>query len=669
MAIETMKRVRLTTHKSVSEEIFAGIQKLGCCHIIPGGHERAGEEDIAVIRSRARHVDELLGEVRFVMRFIDPYATEKGGGMAKALGDAPSYSAAELKALASEDELLRTAESVRSMEKRLSDVKSALSRVSGIISSLSPLAGLPYSLDFYTKGTETVRGVVLQAAPQALDGMVSSLSLALGDSAEIFVPPAPEGVAGRIVSVIYSREAEDKFQSAISSYQTSRVEAPHHLSGTAADELERCEAELSALKSDEAAVIREITEVANKAYKRCENCSDYWSIQRDKYGALMGGEQTAQVIVSEFWIPEPRVGELKKLLAPHAAATDVSFSDPGTEDKPPTLLNNKKFAVPVEPLIEMYGTPTYGGFDPTAVVAPFFYAFFGICFGDAGYGLLIASLLTALMMKKRITGTLRKFLMILIIGNVCALIFGALTFSWFGDSIDAFPFLAPLREPLKKLRILDPMNDPMTMLGVSLAFGFVQIMFGLAIALMENLRKGDRMAAFADQGGWIVFLCGLVLVGLSSSGSVPVPSGVSAAVAATGAVILLTTQGRSKESFLGKAFSGLMSLYNVTSYLGDLLSYSRLLALGLGSAAVGMVINMLAGLVAPSLNGFGVIFGILIFVLGHLFSMVVNLLGAFVHPLRLQYVEFFSKFHEASGEEFIPLSIATQYVELKEEIN
>jgi V/A-type H+-transporting ATPase subunit I len=322
----------------------------------------------------------------------------------------------------------------------------------------------------------------------------------------------------------------------------------------------------------------------------------------------------------------------------------------------------------VEPLIDMYGLPAYGGFDPTAVVAPFFYAFFGICFGDAGYGLLIASLLIALLMKKKVTGTLRKFLMIMIIGNVCALIFGALTFSWFGDSIAAFPFLKILM-PLKKLQILDPMGDPMTMLGVSLVFGFVQIIFGLLIAFRENLRKGDAVAAFADQGGWIIFLFGLVLLGLSSTGAIPIPTNVSAAVAIVGAVILVTTQGRSKESFFGKAFSGVMSLYNVTSYLGDLLSYSRLLALGLGSAAVGMVINMLAMLVAPSMHGFGVVIGILIFVLGHIFSMAVNLLGAFVHPLRLQYVEFFSKFYEASGEEFTPLKISTQYVDLKDENN
>jgi V/A-type H+-transporting ATPase subunit I len=666
MAIETMKKIRLAAHKSVSDDVFANIQKLGCCQIIPGSHEKVGESDVVSLRSRARHVDELLGEVRFVMRFLDPYASNKGGGMAKALGDVPSYSASELASLASEDELKQTAERVRSLEKRLSETKSGISRVSGVISSLVPLAGIPYSLDFYTKGTGVVQGNILQVPAPVADEFVSRVRSDLGDAAEVFIAPGGESQTHRTVSVIYARDAADKFQAVLSSFQTSRVEVPSQLSGFAKDELKKLETELAGLKSEESAVIGEISGIADAAYKRCEHCSDYWGIQRDKIEALIDGEQTAQVIVSEFWIPQRRLGDLKNALAPFSTLTDFVASDPEEGDTPPTLLSNKKFAAPVEPLIDMYGSPAYGGFDPTMIVAPFFYAFFGICFGDAGYGLLIASLLIALMMKKRITGTLRKFLMILIIGNICALVFGALTFSWFGDSIDAFPFLKALM-PLKKLQILNPMEDPMTMLGVSLVFGFVQIILGLAIALMENLRKGDPVAAFADQGGWIVFLCGLVMVGLSSGGAIPVPGNVSAAIAAIGAIILVATQGRTKKSIFGKLFSGVMSLYNVTSYLGDLLSYSRLLALGLGSAAVGMVINMLANLVAPSMHGFGVVIGILIFVLGHVFSMVVNLLGAFVHPLRLQYVEFFGKFYDASGEEFTPLSITTQYVELKDE--
>jgi V/A-type H+-transporting ATPase subunit I len=156
-----------------------------------------------------------------------------------------------------------------------------------------------------------------------------------------------------------------------------------------------------------------------------------------------------------------------------------------------------------------------------------------------------------------------------------------------------------------------------------------------------------------------------VLGGLATGGAVGIPSNVGWFIAAAGAAVLVLTQGRSKPSLLGKAFSGILSLYNVTAYLGDVLSYSRLLALGLGSAAIGMVVNLLTHMVSDAIPVVGFVFGLLIFVLGHVFGMAINILGAFIHSLRLQYVEFFGKFFEPSGEEFSPLGISTQYVRVK----
>jgi V/A-type H+-transporting ATPase subunit I len=428
------------------------------------------------------------------------------------------------------------------------------------------------------------------------------------------------------------------------------------------DEISRLEKELSGLKAEEAVIASEIKNIAKDAWKRCEVCSDKWSVERAKLEAILEGEHTEQIIVESFWIPQEKLPDFASAVSPWEALTDIVVSEPEEGDEPPVLLKNKKFFAPVEPLISMFGLPGYRGLDPTSVVAPFFYIFFGICFGDAAYGAIVASALIFLLLRHHVAGTMRKFMLVLIISNICAVIFGALTFSWFGDSITSFSFLRFLM-PLEHIKILDPMNDPMTMLFVSLAFGFAQIFIGLAIAMYDNIRKGDRFAAFADQGGWMIFLCSLVLLGLASAGAVPIPSGIFKVTAAAGALILIATQGRDKKNVLGKLFSGVMSLYNVTGYLGDLLSYSRLLALGLSSAAVGTVINLLANLVS-GVPYVGVLLGILIFILGHSFGIAVNVLGAFVHSLRLQYVDFFGKFYTASGEEFAPFAVKTQYVRL-----
>ena len=232
--------------------------------------------------------------------------------------------------------------------------------------------------------------------------------------------------------------------------------------------------------------------------------------------------------------------------------------------------------------------------------------------------------------------------------------------------MDAFPFLRFLKPAKDALQILDPMNDPMTFLAISLALGFLQLIFGLLVGMADSLRRKDYMGAFADKGGWILFLVGLVFFGGTSSGILPSSlSGFSKVVAAAGALVLVATQGRGKPTLFGRLLSGVLSLYNVTAYLGDTLSYSRLLALGLSSAAIGMIVNLLCTLVV-GVPYVGIPLAVLIFVGGHIFSIAVNILGAFIHSLRLQYVEFFSKFYEANGRPFAPFRCETQFVRLAE---
>jgi V/A-type H+-transporting ATPase subunit I len=672
MAIESMQKARIAIHKSVSDDLIDRIQRLGCCQFIPNVRDGADEAAIAPLRARMRELDDLLADARFVTRFLEPFATEKGGGMAIALGDAPEYSMSQLSVMASGDRFVGAVREARLLEKKLSDARSGASRASGLIAQLMPLSGLPYSLDFYNRGTERISGSLLSVPCATVSKLEASCGEKLGDQVEFFVLPAPPKSETCVVSVIYPRDKADAFQEILTGLagvagagrQAARVDVPPNLLRDAACEIAELEKELAGFKEEESAVTKEIAASANDSYKLCQCLTDYWNIRKAKLESLLSGEQTEQITVLSFWIPKSALDAFKEAAASYESLIEVVYVEPDEGESPPTFLRNKGLAGPMEPLVTMYGIPTYGGMDPTAVTAPFFYMFFGICYGDAGYGMLIAGALAFLMMRKRVTGVLAKFLKILIIGNIGAVVFGAITFSWFGDSITSFSFLHGL-SPLEKLKILDPMNDPMTMLGVSMTLGFIQIMLGLVLAFVGNARKGDMFAAFADQGAWMVFLCGLVLGGLASGGAVGIPAKAGWVIAAIGAIVLVATQGREKPSLFGKVFSGVLSLYNVTGYLGDVLSYSRLLALGLGSAAIAMVVNLLTHMVSDAVPVVGFVLGLLIFVIGHVFGMAINILGAFIHSLRLQYVEFFGKFYESSGEEFSPLGISPQYVRIK----
>jgi V/A-type H+-transporting ATPase subunit I len=303
--------------------------------------------------------------------------------------------------------------------------------------------------------------------------------------------------------------------------------------------------------------------------------------------------------------------------------------------------------------------------DPTLPMAPFMFIFLGMCLGDGGYGIFLAGLILWLFSRYRITGEKRNFFNLLLLGAVSTIFFGAITGSWLGDMIDAFGPLAFLREVKNSVVLLRPMENPLNFLGISLALGVIQVLFGLFLAMWENLQKGDYIAAFGDQGGWMALITGLLVYAGNAAGILGPTAGFFGKVLSfVGAGLLVATQGREKTGFVSKALSGLLSLYNITSYLGDVLSYSRLLALGLATSAVAMIINTLTGLVID-IPFIGMILAVIVFIGGHLFSVTVNTLGAFIHSLRLQYVEFFSKFYISGGRSFEPLAYDTQYVQVK----
>ena len=218
MAIEAMRKVRVAAHKSVADDVWNRIQSIGCCQVIPGGREHTEERDSESLKTRARRLDDLLSEVRFVMRLLEPYAPEKGG-LSRTLGNLPEYSASELEAMASKEKFLETAVAVRALEKRASEVRSSLSRVAGLIASLTPMSSLPYSLDFYNRGTEAIQGNLFSVPSALADEFKSRISSALGEDAEIYACSGGVRDAARVVSVIYARAEAEKFWAAVSGIQ------------------------------------------------------------------------------------------------------------------------------------------------------------------------------------------------------------------------------------------------------------------------------------------------------------------------------------------------------------------------------------------------------------------------------------------------------------------
>lgn len=672
MALAEMQKVHMAMHRSVSAQVMAKIQELGVCHFLKQVTDDTSTPlqltggALSSVESDLKKVDDLLGEIRFVSRFVEPYVTEKTSALSGIFGDVPEYSLNQLSDLTSEDNFRQLALELRQLEKRYSDVHSRIARLQGLATQLESFVSLPFPLELFNDGTETVQALLVLVKDEAITNIKSALSSATGDCVEFSLPLNTSKENEKLLAALYLREFHENVTATLLDFSVTRVDVPEQTCRSAAEELKAIVQEITLHQKEAEEILDLIKAHANEADKRSKLANDFWSMRRDQLEALMCGEDTAQTVLIQFWMPKLSVPVMQRNISAWADSCETFILDPIKGERVPTLLQNASWAEPIEPLTLMYGVPVYGGVDPTPLMTPFFYLFFGMCFGDAGYGLLLTGILGYFILSKRMPPTARKLFTVMAMGAVASVVFGMITNSWFGDSLDAFPFLSFLK-PLKSFQILNPMEDPIQLLGISLFLGVVQIYAGLLIAMKEAVKKGEYLVAFADQGGWMILLGGLIGMLLANGEMIPgTLFSLFKIISILGALILIFTQGRSKEGIFSKLFSGVMSLYNVTGFLGDILSYSRLLALGLGSATVGMVINLLANLVAD-IPKIGIFLAVIVFVVGHVFSIAVNILGAFVHSLRLQYVEFLGKFLDATGMDFQPLALKPKHVRLVEE--
>ncbi len=659
MAVLPVKKVSITVHRSVEEEVFGKVQAFGRCEVVP----LVSQGDVSHAAARLAEVDDTLADVRFALRFLEPHFSGGGGGLALLFGDKPQVTLPGLAQMSHNLSLPRIVQDLREKERRLNEIRTEKSLGVSVQNVLQHLEGFPYPLVLLTEGTARVQGIFGTVACGNMDEAKRLLSSALQPMGEIFpfIPKDPKEKEGHI-ALIFPREQYRSVEELLAGVGFSRTELPGVLGDTVEEEQRRFSARAVELAAQEEALISATRDLAARWVPDLRHTLDYLSVVRDRRSTLLQGMRTEQVLMISLWCPAPEVTRLQKVLDPFSQEIDVALADPEEGETPPTVFQNSLWAGPFEPLTKLFGVPEYGAIDPTALMAPFFVLFFGMCFGDGGYGIITGGIAFYLFKKYRMTGDARGYVLMIMAGSVSTILYGALTGSWFGDMIDAFPFLHVFQPLKNSVTIMDPVKDPMTVLKVSLALGVVQIFFGLFVALYDNVRKGSYMAAFSDQGGWLVFLTGLILLGGGASGALPAEGmAIYQGVAALGALILFLTQGREKEGIFRKALSGALSIYSVSSYLGDVLSYSRLLALGMASAAVGMIVNMLAVLISD-VPYVGWLLGAVLFVGGHLFSIAVNVLGAFIHSLRLQYVEFFSKFYGAGGRIFSPLRYDTKFV-------
>lgn len=356
---------------------------------------------------------------------------------------------------------------------------------------------------------------------------------------------------------------------------------------------------------------------------------------------------TKETIIIEGWVRSDNLDILDNALEEATDIYELELRDPLPEEKAPTYTKNKEFASQFETITDMFSKPSTSDVDPNPVMSIWYWFIFGMMMGDAGYGLLILIFGWLFLKKVKPVGGTRKLVKVIWYSSIPTIIWGIIFGSYFGFNLKEDFGLS------FAWYWFNPMKDPIQLLLVSIVVGVLHLVTGLIVKAIICFKHKAYSEMLSKNISWVLILLGL--------GGYFVYQPLGIAMIIIGAILILLFSGSGHKSIFGKFAFGLLGFYDVTSYLSDALSYSRIMALAMSSAAVAMVMNELAKMM---LNGSipGYLFATIIFAIGHVFNLVLGLLSAYVHDSRLQYIEFFGKFYEGGGIDFKPLSLKTKYI-------
>ncbi len=436
---------------------------------------------------------------------------------------------------------------------------------------------------------------------------------------------------------------------------------------------------LHSLEKEEKEYLTKIQDLKNKAKGLAKHLNDlriladYNSWRKNKNDLQHQILKTKHIFAFEAWMPANEFDKFSKWIG-NAFVNEVVIEEiqPNEDEEIPVLTKNPKGIASFEPITEMFGTPTNGDIDPTAAIAPFFFVFFGLCLSDVGYGLILMLVSLWFFLFGKFSPKAREGIFLLVLCGFGATLGGIILGGYFGMTPDQAPafllssgFLAGTVDAMPfRYQLIDPMagSGPIVFLGLSMALGVIQILTGIVLDFVRKFKNREYADAIFGPLPWLYSL--IVLICFALAGVLGLDKELFKNLAIAGAILLVLTQGRKQKNWLLKPIFGILGLYNITGYVSDLLSYSRIMALGLATGVIGFAMNLTAGILGSMMpiKPLGVVVAIIILICGHGLNFSLSLLGAFVHSGRLQFIEFFGKFFEGGGRKFKPFVREKKYL-------
>lgn len=638
-----MQKLTLIGFLADKESILRDLMKKKCVQI--NGPENIQDyESIAQLAvpgvAQTYELEQELTKFTSAIRAVAPYE-EKGSAFSKK--EISDFSSMLDKEIYSEAASLR--DEINSIVKQIAEQKNIISRSQLQITSLEPWTDL--DLDLSVTQTKSTALLYLTAAA---DVNLEEFEAKLQEATPLcYVHKVSSSSELSCLLLIYHKDAQDAVMNVVKGFNTNRPDFAS-LKGNAAENISSLKNKIETC-SKEAQRLTEQLKVAATSSKLLKKGFDMVTLQIDDQKVRENIFQTQSVFALTGWLTENDMDKVKKILDKYPCY--YTMVQPEEGDDPPIKLKNNKFVEPYEMITEMYSLPTPDGIDPTPVLTPFFILFFGMMLADAGYGLILFLLcFIGLKKLKPDDGFLKNAMNIGVACGLSTIFWGVMYGGYFGNLVTQVAeswFGVTVTVPA----VFDPLNDPMSVMLLSLILGAIHLFAGMGVKIYMLAKRGHLLDGLMDIGLWYVLLIGLPMLAL------PVTAGIGKVLSIVGAVGLILTQGRHEKNIFMKLIKGVMSLYDITSYLSDVLSYARILALGLAGGVIANVMNIMGTM--PGLNIIGVVVFVAIFAIGHAFNLAISGLGAYVHTSRLQYVEFFGKFYEAGGRPFKPFKANTKY--------
>ena len=671
MAVLQMQRISLCALKKNRKAILERLQELGAMEIDIRLEDDSGYTTMDVSNSKATFEKKAQTADR-ALEILQRYAPEQTGMLASLAGkpliDKPMFE----KAAQDQDRFIDMADRIVTMDKRVAEETARVQKLKDQMEALVPWMGLTVPVSYSgtrrvsiligaisgTPNLENIYELIGKFAPdvEAVDVEIISVDRDFTYLAVVCLAAEVQAVEEALRAGGFSKPAQavDKI--------------PARYREELQEETEAALEEVKRLKS-------EITNLAGHL-QNLRLVSDYYRMRAEKYGVLGKLPQTTNTFALSGYVPAKDARKIADEFADKYDAA-VELEEIGEEEEAPVLLKNNYFAESGEGVLASFGLPGKGEVDPTMIMTVFYVFLFGIMLSDAAYGLIVAAACGALLVKfPRMSLNMKKSIRLFFWCGLSTLFWGVMFGGYFGDAISVISSTFFGKEVSIPPLWFAPLDEPMRMLVWSMLFGLIHLYTGLFVKAYMYIRDGKILDAVCDVGFWLLLITGLVLIlmpteifaSISQMTFVfPEPLNMLAkGMAIVGAVGILLMSGRDKKNHWGLRIAlGAYDLYGITSWLSDILSYSRLLALGLATGVIASVFNQMGSMFGSGI--IGAILFIIVFVIGHIFNIAINLLGAYVHTCRLQYVEFFGKFYEGGGREFHPFRSNTKYVDVKEE--